>query len=468
MKSRFVHVSTVVALATALLVTTISAQSIPQAEVRQSAPVQPETLVLTHVTVIDGKGGRPKQEMTLVISGERIVDLFPTGKKRIPVAATVMNLSGHYVIPGLIDSHYHFIPRTKEESEARRRFAFLGGITAVREMAGDARVSAQLAKEGNDRSVQSPRVYFSALLGGPTLFTDERAQMISKGMTIGEAPWARAIKPDTDIVQAVADAKATGATGLKLYADLSPDTVMRITREAHRQGLQVWSHATIFPSKPSDAVAAGVNVISHSLDLVFELEENPPQTLSKASYRKVSWSSVSIDAPRITALLQRMRKRGTMLDDTIIHTALRILPDIVKTQAEKPESERTPGFANGVENWTFGITRRAHKLGIRLVAGTDFQEQPRRQDFPNIHTELELLVSKCGLTPIEAITTATRNAAVALGIQDSYGTIAKGRMADLVILSADPSADIRNTTKIVYVIKSGKLHKREKVTMPAN
>lgn len=457
MKYIFTKFCFIITLTIALL-TTINAQSTR----RPSG-----TLALTNLTVIDGKGGRPKHGMTLIIIGERIVDMFSTGRKPAPTGATVMNLSGHYVIPGLIDSHYHFIPRTKEESEARRRFAFLGGITAVREMAGDARVSALLAKEGNDQSVQSPRVYFSALMGGPTLFTDERAQMISTGVTVGEAPWARAIKPETDIRKAIAEAKATGATGIKIYADLAPDVVAKLTREAHRQGLKVWSHATIFPSKPSDAVAAGVDVISHSLDLVFELDDKLPEVLKEASYRKVNWKSVSIDAAAVTALLQRMRKQGTMLDGTIIHTYLRVLPDIVKTQAARPESERTPGFAIGVETWTFGITTRAHKLGILLVAGTDFQEQPRRQDFPNIHTDLELLVTKCGLTPIEAITTATSNGAIALGIQKSFGTIAKGKMADLVILSSDPSADIRNTTKIVYVIKGGKLHKREKVVMPA-
>jgi imidazolonepropionase-like amidohydrolase len=74
-----------------------------------------------------------------------------------------------------------------------------------------------------------------------------------------------------------------------------------------------------------------------------------------------------------------------------------------------------------------------------------------------LHTELELLVSKCGFTPLEAITSATRTAAEVLGIQNSYGTIAKGKVADLVALSDDPSRDIRNTRKIVAVIKGGKL-----------
>lgn len=380
-----------------------------------------------------------------------------------------MDLSGQYIIPGLIDSHYHLNlgTRSQAEAEALRRFALLGGITAVRDMAGDGIALAELSKAARDSNFQSPRIYFSALMAGKTWFVDQRVKMMMHGLPAGEASWARAIEPTTDVVKAVTEAKATGATGIKLYADLPPDIVTRITKEAHRQGLKVWSHATIFPSRPSDAVRAGVDVISHNHLLVWELVKELPAISDKASNRMVGWTKVSVDAPAMTTLLRQMLKRGIVLDDTAIWTKLRLIPAIEKSEAAKPEAERTPGLAKAIEDWTFGIVQHAHSFGIPLVAGTDFQEHPESQDFPNIHTELELLVTRCGLTPLEAITAATRNGAMILGIQHLYGTIAKGRTADLVILSADPSADIRNTTKIFYVIKGGKVYKREKVAMPA-
>jgi imidazolonepropionase-like amidohydrolase len=432
----------------------------------QSPAPQDEILALTNATIIDGNGGRPQPRKTIIVSGERIVDIFTHGKKKIPTGAAVMDLSGQYVMPGLIDSHYHLIPYDKAKEELIARFALLGGITGVRDMAGDGISLAELAKAARDNNLQSPRIYFSALMAGQTWFVDARVAAMMRGLPAGEAAWARAIKPDTDIVKAVTEAKAIGATGIKFYADLAPDVVKKITKEAHRQGLKVWSHATIFPSKPSDAVAAGVDVISHSVMMVFELEDKLPEVSDKFSYRFVNWKKASVDSPAITALLRQMRKRGTILDDTIIHTAQRQLPGIIKAEAALPEEKRLPGYASAVESFTYGITKRAHELGIRLAAGTDFSEHPESQDFPNIHTEMELLVNKCGLTPLEAITTATLNGALALGIEKSYGTITKGKIADLVILSADPSADIRNTTKITYVIKGGKLHKREKVIMP--
>jgi imidazolonepropionase-like amidohydrolase len=450
-----------------LLVIAIVSVLLPTILKAQTAAEEGETLVLANVTVIDGNGGRPKPNMTLVISNGRISDMRQAGRKRPLTGATVMDLSGQYVMPGLIDSHYHLLPYNKAKGAMIARFALLGGITSVRDMAGDGISLAELAKVARDNNVQSPRIYFSAVMAGSTWFIDARVGMMMHGLPAGQAAWARAIKPDTDIVKAVAEAKATGATGIKLYADLSPALVARITREAHRQGLKVWSHATIFPSKPSDAVAARVDVLSHSVMMVFELEDKLSDVSDKASYRTVDWKTASVDSPAVTSLLRHMRKQGTMLDDTIIHTNMRQLPSIVKAEAARPESERIPGYASAVENWTYGITRRAHQFGIPLVAGTDFSEHPESQDFPNLHTEMELLVTKCGFTPLEAISTATRNGAIALGLRNSHGTIAKGKVADLVILSADPSADIRNTIKILYVIKGGKVHKREKVVMPA-
>src|SRR5437764_10593987 len=107
------------------------------------------------------------------------------------------------------------------------------------------------------------------------------------------------------------------------------------------------------------------------------------------------------------------------------------------------------------------FSARAPIRRIPMLAGTDVQEDPNSRDFPILHAEIEVLVTKAGLTPLEAITAATRNGAQVLGISDSYGTIAAGKVADLVVLFADPSTDIRNTTKIAYVIKGGKVHKRE-------
>ena len=326
----------VTGLATLLAVSVLCAHPLTKAN---------EILVLTNVTVIDGNGGRPLPNMTVVISGERIADMFATGKKRLPAGATVMNLSGHYLIPGLIDSHYHFTlgMRSKEAEEALRRFAFLGGVTAVRDMAGDAVALAELAKVAADPTVQSPRVYFSALMAGPThLQGDPRVDQISHGRPRGEAPWARAITAETDIAKAVSEAKATGATGIKVYTDLTPEIVTRITVEAHKQGLKVWSHAAIYPGKPSDAVGAGVDVISHSNLIVAEGMNKVPQQY-KGSYILLDYNSVGVESKAISDLLRLMLAKGTFLDPTLM----------VTSRLEKPQRAR---YSRTPNRWRNGRT----------------------------------------------------------------------------------------------------------------
>jgi imidazolonepropionase-like amidohydrolase len=408
-----------------------------------------ETIALANVTVIDGNGGPPQPKMTVVISGERIVEILPAGKKT-PAGASIIDLRGYYIIPGLIDSHVHIgVGHTKESSDRMLRFVLLGGITTVRDMGGDAIALREMAKAASSRDALAPHIYFSALMGGTTFFSDPRVQASAHGLAAGETAWLRAITPKTDIAKAVADVKATGATGIKIYADLPASLVSKISAEAHRQGLKVWSHATIFPAKPSDAVEAGVDALSHSAYLVWEGVSRVPD-----SYRArlgADYESVPVSSDALTALLGRMKEKGTILDATLF-----VFNNFTRM------AQPVPGVRDVklLIDWSVEVTRRARELGVKVAAGTDSMGGPGRDAMPNLHAELELLVTKCGFTPLEAITAATRTGAETLGITGSYGTIARGKIADMVVLSADPSKDIRNTMKILYVIKGGKLHKR--------
>jgi imidazolonepropionase-like amidohydrolase len=141
-----------------------------------------------------------------------------------------------------------------------------------------------------------------------------------------------------------------------------------------------------------------------------------------------------------------MRARGTMLEPT-----LRVIEDVQR----RAETDTALASFRGVVPWVHAVTRRAHAMGIPIVAGTDLMGRPGRDSLPLIHDELDRLVAGAGLTPLEAIAAATSVNARALGIESAYGTIAPGMAADLVVLAADPSADIANTRAVRMVVKAG-------------
>ena len=414
----------------------------------------PKPLLLTHVGLIDGTGSPLQKDMTIAISGDRITDVYPAGSKPGPKNAQVRDLGGRTVIPGLIDAHVHLTGAQPDIAHYREhlRALLLGGVTGLRDMAGDDRLLQYLAEQANSDEFESPDIFYVALMAGPSFFAeDSRAQDASKGEPLGFAPWMQAITADTDLPLAVAEAKGTGATALKLYANLPASLVAAITAEAHRQGLRVWTHATIFPARPGDAVSAGVDTISHSPYLVWEASPHVPDDYRMRAHG--DFGHVEPDAPQILELFDAMKKRGTVLDATLL--------------VFKDEAERHPqGVGTGIMPWSYAVTKLAHRRGVLVDAGTDdaglpFTDKgPDLHALPTVHQEMALLVEHCGFTPVQAIEAATQVGAMALGQSAQRGTITPGKLADLVVLDADPSRDIRNTTHIDFVVKNGRVYSR--------
>ncbi len=407
-------------------------------------------LVLAHATVIDGTGAPPKMNTTIVIEGNRISAVYPDGRRSVPETARTEDLRGYFVIPGLIDAHVHLTGAEADIAHYRMLLNALvrGGVTAVRDMAGDDRLIAFLARQANTDAYTSPDIFYVALLSGPTFFAeDPRAQEASIGMPLGFAPWMQAIGANTDIPLAIAQARGTGATGVKLYANLPAAMVKALAAEAHRQGLEVWTHATIFPARPIDAVEAGADTISHSPYLVWQGAAHVP-----ADYRMRAhgdFAHVRPDSAPILALFEAMKQHGTILDATL---------EVFREEAAKqPDS-----VGAGIMPWSYAVTELAHRHGIAVDAGTDSAGFPTSDDapdlkaLPSVHEEMQLLVKHCGFSPLEAIQAATQIGAMALGQGADRGTITRGKRADLVVLSADPSANIANTAKIAFVIKNGR------------
>ena len=233
-----------------------------------------DTLVLNDVTVIDGTGAAPRSGMTIVIRDGRIAELFPTSERSAPAGATRLDDVGRFVIPGLIDAHVHLATTERPAAvlASLMQATLLGGVTSVRDMGGNGDVVSGLARVAEAPGALSPAIYASAVFAGAESFwfTDGRASWFRGGRALNATPWLVRVDRSADLRGAVRRAKAWGARGVKMYSHLTPGQMNTIADAARREGLAVWSHATVIPARPDAAVAARVNSISHADYLAWE------------------------------------------------------------------------------------------------------------------------------------------------------------------------------------------------------
>jgi len=435
--------------APALLVLAAAAAAVAPA--RRATVQDPPVLALVHATVIDGTGAAPRPNTTVLIRGARIVRVAADGAARIPPGARVVDLRGRWLIPGLIDAHVHLgtIPRPPDVARGVLEASLMGGVTSVRDMGGALHVVRPLALASRDARTPSPRIFYSAIMAGPGgWFEGERGRRMAGGYPVGESPAVRRVGAGSDVRRVISDARAAGVTGIKLYNTVPPPLMAALAAEAHRQGLRVWSHFAVDPGRPWDVVSAGADVVSHADMFVGQVMPPPADTAVEAQ-RLVRDSVVRVlspDDPRLGALIALMLRRGTLLDETLY-----VVAGAATDAQGRPNRRYTELFA-----FAAAMVRRANAAGVPIAAGTDFLGGST----PNLHAELQLLVDRAGLTPLQAIRAATLNGSRALGAQDSLGTVAAGKLADLVVLSADPSRDVRNTQTVVAVIKGGVMRAR--------
>ena len=411
-----------------------------------------EWLELSNFTLFDGTGEPAREVGRLLVRDGEIVAIDGEGDASEPApgeAVTSIDLDGAYVIPGLIDTHVHLAnyPRARHELVDRLSWSLDHGVTTVRDMGSDARVLSELALAVNAGEIAGPRIRAGAIFGGKTLFDHQAMQQAAPGFTPGQAPWLRAVPADAEMPVLIAMARGAGAQALKLYGDIDAGQVAELTKEAQRQGLMAWAHATVFPASPRELIEAGVQSLSHAPYLIWAAVEDVPDDYN---YRtRAAWTEIQPDHPRILAVLDLMAERGVVLD-----TTLAMFRDM--TRYRPPEGIE---WAMEAFEWGVAVSRLAHERGVPLATGTDafFPVSPFAP--PNTHVELRTLVEDVGLSPAEALVAATRNGAVASGLGDEVGTITVGRRADLVVLGSDPLADIGASTDIRWVIVDGRVHR---------
>jgi imidazolonepropionase-like amidohydrolase len=400
--------------------------------------VEPAPRVYNHVRLIDGTGAPPRDDVAIIVRGEHIAAITPAAS----AGRNVVDMHGAIAIPGMINTHVHLATWPNLPfAEALQRRNLYGGITAVRDMAGDTRELGFLAREARTGAIPSPDVYYASLMAGPEFFKDPRTvQSTQGGPRPGAASWMRAISPQTDLPLAIAEAKGTGATAIKIYADLPAPLVRAVTAEAHRQHLLVWAHAAVFPAGPRDVVDAGVDAVSHVCMLGYQASARMPRAYHNRA--PVDARRLMRDDPALDALFADMRGRGTVLDATLY-----VYEVIDNMKNATPPPYCTLRTASK-------LLAEAYRAGVAISAGTD-ADSDWHDPLPALPDEMELLV-RAGMTPMDAIRAATAAAARTIGEQREMGTIETGKLANIVFLAKDPLAAITNVKSVTLTLKRGR------------
>jgi len=439
---------------------------------RQEASSRETALVFTHVTVIDATGAPANPDMTVVIKGDRIAALGKTARLNVPENAHVVDATGKFLIPGLWDMHVHLL----DEKDYLALY-IANGVTGVRVMSGEP-VHHKWREEISARELIGPQMAIaSPIIGGPRQDDPFAARSEDEGR------------------QVVRKVKKEGADFVKVYDNLPRDAYFAIADEAKKQGIPFAGHVPRSVSA-AEASDAGQQSIEHGHGVL------PACSSTKEESRKKSKAPKPNEArrtrnPRLFRLRARVKqsaditydeRKATVFFARLVKNRTWVCPTVLvwseassrdeKDLANDPRLKYMPlslrdswntkknamvALATGigradckklVQN-KVDIVGAMGRAGVGLLAGTDTASPYCFPGF-GLHDELALFVQG-GLSPMEALQAATYNPGKFFDKLDSMGTVEQDRIADLVLLEANPLEDISNTQKISAVVVGGKM-----------
>jgi imidazolonepropionase-like amidohydrolase len=433
-------------------------------EVRAFVSVDRPVVALRHVRVIDGTGGAPREDQTLVIADGKIRAMGSTATVPVPDGAQVMDLAGHTVLPGLVGMHDHLYypspgstgPRLyPEHGFSFPRLYLAGGVTTIRTTGSvEPYTDLELKKAIDAGRMVGPKLHVT----GPYLE--------------GEA----AFTPQMHVLSGPPDARATveywadeGATSFKAYMHITRAELRAAIEAAHARGLKVTGHLCSIGFR--EAAELGIDDLEHGLVVDSELvpdkqpDECPPQ---KEGIRSLLAAEVS--GPEVQRTIKTLVEKGVAITSTlpVFETFVPNRPplrdevlEVMTPEARISYLERRARIGQQQDSpWPalfkkeMEFERAFAAAGGLLLTGLDPTGYGGVVAGFGSQRAVELLV-EAGFTPVEAIKIATANGAGFLGESGRIGTLAPGKDADVVVVKGDPSANIADLEQVVVVFKDG-------------
>jgi len=419
------------------------------------AEAQDRVVALVGGAVIDGTGKAPQANCTVLIRGERIAAVGP--KVQIPKGATVVNVAGKTIIPGLVDMHGHMYaratPEMRSQFEAYPPLYLAGGVTTVRSPGDfDPEGMVALRERIKRGEATGPRIFTA----GP-YFDNDPSQVL----------WIKGVKTPEEALDQFNRWKDR-IDYVKFYTRITEPEFRAVMDAARKAGIPTTGHLGSITA--TRAVELGINGLEHG---IFAMSE-----LSKANSQggACALGDLDLNSPVVENLVASIVKNRVAIDPTVVVFQLSppifepVTPDWLKYLSAEAQAHQTrllstvaSGAASGnpaaaecqrrALQSQLRFIKKVHDRGGILITGTD-PVSPRLIPGYGLHRELKNFVD-AGLTPVAAIKAATLNAAIALRREKEMGTIQPGKLADMVVIGGDPATRIEDIGKTEMVIKGG-------------
>jgi imidazolonepropionase-like amidohydrolase len=424
------------------------------------------SIAFIHVTVIDTTGGAAQPDMNVVISGDRIVDVGRGRHAKVPKIAKVVDASGKFLIPGLWDMHVHtfFDNRASAGRDLTLPLFLANGVTGVRDMGSNLDPVLEARREISDGRLLGPRM----IVAGPMLDGPKSTYHS-----------AIAIATPEDGRRAVDMLKSRGVDFIKIQSYVPRDAYLAIVDECKKQSITFVGHVPD-SIRGSEASNAGQKSFEHLIG-IFEGSSTAEDEFLKGP-KSPGRFLATYDPAKEAALIQLLAKNRTWQCPTLFWERGQWLVDAIDP-SEDPDVKYAPlewrqkawpkataGILKELDTdplpvrekfveHELGIVKKLHQAGIPFLAGTDTPAGVDVLPGFSLHLELQRFVA-AGFTPLEALETATINPAKFFDKLNDFGTVEIGKVADLVLLDANPLEDIANTQKIAGVVANGRYFDR--------